>query len=383
MRRWLLIGCVAALLCVAAYVVLARIVPEGEPPGHPSAVSRIDTRGSLAAARGVGTDVLPAPIAIEAFFLRQGEVEEFEVSVGTCDSVEFNAMGTITGLALSIEDPKGRRLSADVAGVSFQEKDALAVWRVRSPLPGEWTVTVRGKGSPQQGFLSGVEYGGVDAWLSFANQGFAPGETQTIELALGWRDRPVGNVKAAAIVTDPKSHKSNVPLRDDGTHGDRVADDGVYTAEVRGNDIEGLYMVDAWAKGRTSRGVVNRQLRGQYYEVATWPDLEIPPGGVIVRPTSDEDVFTVEVTFTNEGIGPAECVEVEFNDKQIALPFATEELENIPPGTRVTRSADWRRETYHDGTMEIEVALYACGGELEPRIDNNRGRVTFDLPARH
>jgi hypothetical protein len=306
-------------------------------------------------------------------------MEEFEVSVGSCDSVEFSAIGMITDVALSIEDPKGRRFSADDDGVSIREKDTLVIWRVRSPFPGSWTVMVRGKGSPQQGFLSGVEYGGVDAWLSFTNQGSAPGETQTIELALGWRDRPVGNVKAAAIVTDPKSHKSNVPLRDDGTHGDRVADDGVYTAEVRGNDIEGLYMVDAWAKGKTSGGVVNRQIRGQYYEVATWPDLEIPPGGVVIRPTSDEDVFTVEVTFTNEGIGPAECVEIEFIDKQVALPFATEELENVPPGARVTRSADWRRETYHDGTMEIEVALYSCG---EPRIDNNRGRAKFELPTK-
>jgi hypothetical protein len=336
----------------------------------------------LTAARGVGGDVFPAIIADNQFLLRPGKVDKFEVSVGSCDSVEFNAIGMGTGVTLSIEDPKGRRFSADDPGVSVQEKDALVIWRVRSPLPGDWTVRVRGKGSPETGFLAGIEYGGVDAELAFADQGIAPGDTQHIELALRWGDLPVGNMRAAATVTDPKSRKSKLPLRDDGAHGDRVADDGICTAEVRGNDIEGLYMVDVWAKGRTSRGVVNRQICGYYYDVATTPDVEIPPGGVVIRPTSDEDVFTVEVTFTNVGTGPAPYVEVEFNDEQTGLTFAAEEVENIVPGARVTLSANWRRESYHEGTIGIGAALFASGCSSEPRIDNNRGRATLDLPTK-
>jgi hypothetical protein len=166
-------------------------------------------------------------------------VRTFTVGEGGIADGMFSFNWTDAGdkLGVVIQRPDGTTVQDGVSGAEVYEDATHVVARVGDVQAGVWTITLSGlAGAPQYiGFLSGVNQQGAQMSLHFAqNAGqdefglFMRGLPMPILVILTDRKGPVTGAKIYAAVEHPDGRSIQLPLLDDGNHGDGIAGDGLY-----------------------------------------------------------------------------------------------------------------------------------------------------------
>ena len=140
------------------------------------------------------------------------------------------------------------------------------VWRIPSPMSGEWTLTLEPicKYSCSTNFLIEASLKSdltMEVFLGTHPQNRYIGQAIPILATLS-QSEPVLNAIVEAEVTNPENQTLTIPLFDDGFHGDGEANDGFYGNIFYETAKEGGYVAIIHAEGSTEfSGDFNRRLR--------------------------------------------------------------------------------------------------------------------------
>jgi hypothetical protein len=184
--------------------------------------------------------------------------------------------------SLRLNNPSGFEASmGDRSVSSVVETPHAVIWSLVDPVPGAWTVDVKGV----QGALSSWQYTQNKYSPALASHSAIPVDLPASIIAYvaeGGRKVTVEGVELAATVTTPGGSVITHRLHDDGVAGDSVAGDGYYSASMPPVGKTGDYVVDlalSWAGSNVA--VISRTgFAAQYF-----PTVEVTPVQLVdIRP---------------------------------------------------------------------------------------------------
>ena len=195
--------------------------------------------------------------ATAAATIRQGEVQRQTIPVDQATPTYFSLMYPSGNLDMALISPSGQRFdAASVVGrtdVSHDESNieggVMEVYNFSAPETGMWTVEVS---APSVTEASGQVAYAANAWLenpaiTFAGaverQSVHSGEPLRILGTVKNGSAPLTGASVLARVALPDNTRSDVSLHDDGTAGDTVANDGVYTGALANTTQAGTYRI--------------------------------------------------------------------------------------------------------------------------------------------
>ena len=234
-------------------------------------IATITGAGSSAGDFALANSLLPAsPAAATALqefdVIGPSQTVSHEVEVGSSTETSFSltwlSSDTITtDLRLTLETPSGATIDASGPGVVHSGPGNLdmagmmvEIYTVDAPEVGTWQLHVEAIDVPSEGAAYGVvvtvdDPVGVSAELDAGS--YEVGEPMTVALLITDGGTPVTDAAVAAEVGAPAG---DIPLTllDDGLGGDKLADDGVYTAVFSDTSACGAYIVTLTAQGSGS-----------------------------------------------------------------------------------------------------------------------------------
>jgi hypothetical protein len=197
-----------------------------------------------------------------------GVTQAHTVLIDAADTALFYVAVGGDLLRLELVSPSGRRIDAttpltDPSVVHSPVLDAgpfaYTGYHVQAPETGTWTLEVTGTGTPAADSAYGATAllqlppgTGLALAVAVDQEGYAIGDPVTITATLTADGLPVGDATVTARVVHPDgATTTEVVLVDDGTGGDAVAGDGVYSSVFTATTLSGLYGVVVSAEAAT------------------------------------------------------------------------------------------------------------------------------------
>ena len=146
--------------------------------------------------------------------------------------------------SLSLHNPSGVKASeGDRALSSVVETPHVVIWTLTDPVPGEWTVDVRGG----DGFISAWHYPKNKLDIHFVSFDNIPHDQSTefvVYISDGLERVAVPDAELRATIVAPTAQTFTYTLNDNGEFGDAVAGDAYYSATIPPLAYEGDYKVE-------------------------------------------------------------------------------------------------------------------------------------------
>ena len=145
--------------------------------------------------------------------------------------------------SFKLKNPSGLEASsADRESSETIELPNVAIVRLKEPIPGRWSLEVRGDG----GLLAAHRYSINRYRIELQMQGAVPLGTPVNIIASVTDDGSLISVDAGllALITDPDGTSVLYDLNDEGIGGDAIAGDGYYSATLTELTIDGTYNVE-------------------------------------------------------------------------------------------------------------------------------------------
>jgi len=164
------------------------------------------------------------------------------VAPGTSETTIFMFRDKSEG-SFQLSDPSGFDISAGRSFYSVKEVPNAVIWEVQDPEPGNWKVDVRGI----EGKISAWDYSSNNYRLVLETASALPlDQTMAMAAYVVENDRPVKleNVRLVANIEGPEGSKIKIQMTDDGSGGDGIPGDGVYTMLVPPLSTVGDYKVE-------------------------------------------------------------------------------------------------------------------------------------------
>ncbi|MCF7805308.1 MAG: S8 family serine peptidase [Candidatus Marinimicrobia bacterium] len=176
------------------------------------------------------------------------------------DEVRFTLLWELeeSGTYYSLVTPSGEEITPKNVGefenVELIQGKTVFSYRVRKPEFGPWLSQVQTAFQEQQVFLSVAGYSDIKTLVQIRNYG-----TQwplKLELKLLQGGQPLPGANVTARIGYPFGQYAYIELYDDGDQGgDRVARDGVYSAEFQENGEPGSYSFEFNVEGESPKGI--------------------------------------------------------------------------------------------------------------------------------
>jgi hypothetical protein len=153
-------------------------------------------------------------------------------------------------LDVSLINPEGKVVKPGNPSVSFyQDEDPdFTVITINEEFIGEWQVELAGEGQAQ---LRVIISSRLKADLLSDNNFAEAGQPLLIEAQIlefdddGTSHRVIGDGRFSAVVTSPDGSQESIDqLFDDGTHGDAVVDDGLFSRIYQNTSVPGTYSIE-------------------------------------------------------------------------------------------------------------------------------------------
>ena len=191
--------------------------------------------------------------------INQGDRVSHSVSVD--DSVSLLTVSVQyagSDVDLSITDPSGRQIQATDPRVSRREQGpTYEFWDLKPSQAGSYAVTAVGVDIPAGGEDYLLEADVSSSMMTIINtdrEEYVPGEWAKVTAFVLSDLEPLLNLSVAATIST-SSGSENLTLYDDGQHGDKGANDGVYANLLRGTNMVGTHTIAATFTGQSAKGI--------------------------------------------------------------------------------------------------------------------------------
>ncbi len=225
--------------------------------------------------------------------IAEGGIAEATFSINWDDPAEK--------VGVTITRPDASVVTDGVAGARVYQNDTHYIAHVGGLNPGDWTIKLSADaGAPdylavlaghnRQGAGMSIHFSQYqgDPLAQFLGARFLWGLPQPVIALISDRNGPVAGAEVVASVEHPDGTVIELPLFDDGEHGDGNADDGVYANEYTrttkwsdtdlpdapGNGTRGSYNVAVQASGRDNLGQSFTRIRKGSFQVFDVRDPE-------------------------------------------------------------------------------------------------------------
>lgn len=185
--------------------------------------------------------------------------------IDTNDAITFTLHADRRDLRLVFKDPKG--MAWEIAAPSSGTEPALPQTAygttIERPVAGAWTLSVISSGPLLDYPITTLQItyaNHIHARMSIPKQTFVIGESLPVSLELMDGMARVKNLRTTVTVTklkDPTVLPTFVIFHDDGSNGDRIAKDGLYTAAIP-TEAPGRFRLEAQIEGTASTGHFHR-----------------------------------------------------------------------------------------------------------------------------
>ena len=194
--------------------------------------------------------------------IRQAEVQTGSIAIDSASSVTFLLLYPSGTLDFSLTAPSGvvytSASSVNNPNVTYGNDlilgGKMAAYTITAPETGVWTYKVTGTTVTDASGMTGYS---VDAWLSgtttqikgsFGNGNLHLGDALQLTASITTGNTPFSGATVTATILLPDKTTANVTLHDDGTNGDAVKNDGIYTGSFAQTSQAGNYQVVFQAK---------------------------------------------------------------------------------------------------------------------------------------
>jgi hypothetical protein len=218
---------------------------------------------ALSAFLGVSPQPMPKGFSSLRVSLEPESRNEFWIDAN--DAITLTLPANRRDLRLVFRDPKGTiwEIAAPSAETEPTSDQTLYGTKIEHPAPGRWTLTVISPNPLPDNPVASLQIAyenQVYARMSVPKSTFVSGESLLVSLELMDGINRVKNLQATVTMVkleDPTALPKFVTFLDDGSHGDRIAKDGLYTAPLP-TDVPGKFRLEAQIEGIASTGHVHR-----------------------------------------------------------------------------------------------------------------------------
>ena len=198
---------------------------------------------------------------------------QFGIAPGTSDATLLFFKESPKG-SLRLSDPSGAEAtSGDRTTSSVTETPQVLIWRLSDPVPGQWSVEVRGI----DGVVSAWSYSSNKYTPVFDSFDTVPLDQPSVLIASvsdGQGKVTLDGVQLTASIITLNGTTLFHALNDDGKLGDSVAGDGFYSAAISPVGVEGTYLVDLELAWPEFGHVVSAQ---SSFSARPFPTIELTP----------------------------------------------------------------------------------------------------------
>ncbi|MBI4231680.1 alpha/beta fold hydrolase, partial [Candidatus Peregrinibacteria bacterium] len=296
------------------------------------------------------------------------------------DATSFNLTFTTlwnditTNLSVTITDPYGVIVDAAYPNTTIVQGFGLSIVRVSGEaIPGNWTVQLFNQNSEdrtysfQALYTTSLHFELMPTNASTTLQLYQPLSVLSY-LALG-----EGKILPETIsmrVTQPNGSVQQMPLYDDGLHGDLNASDGYFGNIFSETSHYGIYKVDARVETSYQNETVARE-ETFYFSVETITDIGLENLNVSLNGTNEGDLVTIFFSAINLGNQTAYNVTLFVYDNPPQVggeEIATITFNQLNPREKKSRLVMWNAT---QGTKNITVLLSPFDDYIDTNESNN------------
>jgi hypothetical protein len=339
--------------------------------------------------------VLEQPVAVDTVFQPLVPVDYVLAPAGSAaDSFALPAGGYLgvrvrwarRGLRLSLRSPVGTVIdSAATVGVPglLYRSDPVAPWArldVANAQAGTWILQLTAVAdTTQHVFVSPFVSGDVTLDVTPAPPHALPGQPVTLLATLERGGSPLLGGDVQSTVIDPSGNATVIALHDDGTAGDSVAGDGVYSGVFTATSVIGAYRASVRAAGGSGMAYVARGATAPFV-VQPGLDLRLDPSDLSVSAPwgypSDPIILTGVVR--NNGDLAADSVWVSGSDDSTGVAFLDTMVAVPAHGTTTVYGAF---ASPRIGIHAARISASELAGVPESDYENNRATRLLEVVA--
>jgi hypothetical protein len=268
--------------------------------------------------------------------ITQGSTQSANVLIDpSITQVRFGVDWGGSDIDLALVDPYGIVIDHDNLGsysnVSLSVADTYEFYTVNSPAPGTWTMRIEGVTIPAGGenyHAYATATAAIRMSASTDRNAYWLHDTVRITASLS-DGAPILDASIVASVTAPDGAvppSTDVPLYDDGAHGDGMANDGLYANDFTGLNWAGNYTVTVSANGVANGGA--SFARTSYQSIAV--DDDARPAVQFTAESQAELESDSELTITAQLSAILE--------EDVTVPFTVAGIATIPDDYTITGS---------------------------------------------
>ena len=168
-------------------------------------------------------------------------------------------------LDLVLYSPNGTMINPSAAtndtnisyGKGMVDKLYMAIYAIQNPEPGNWIMEITAIDVPSDGenyYAIAYQISNLTLTLSTDKDKYNQSEPVNIKADLRYNGTPLTGALVTVEVQRPDSTVENIPLFDDGSHGDIQANDGNYSIIYSNTNVGGQYNLVAHSSGTTPNG---------------------------------------------------------------------------------------------------------------------------------
>ena len=228
-------------------------------------------------------------------YINENQVITKDVTVDeNIDQMDTSMTWDGSSIELVLIDPDGTQITPQnfnaTPGITYKDEPTYAIYTLERPKPGIWQLQATGTDIPTGGEQFNLI---VTATSDFAtnflafDSSYAVGDP--IRVGINIKEK-IGDTFAAVLgatttaeIVRPDGKIATLALFDDGSHNDRVANDGVYANTYSSVDKEGTYLITISAQNGFSREIREQVVVGRIDNVLIDTSTLTPAAGATLK----------------------------------------------------------------------------------------------------
>ena len=165
-------------------------------------------------------------------------------------------------LDLVLYSPNGVRIDPSVAAIDTNvsygkgmiDDLSMAIYVIQNPEPGDWTMEITAIDVPTEGedyYAAAYLVSNISQTLSTDKEGYNQFEPISLRVDLSYGGIPLTGALVTLDIQKSDATIDNIPLFDDGSHGDIQAGDGTYSNMYTDTNVGGQYNLIVYSSGTT------------------------------------------------------------------------------------------------------------------------------------
>jgi len=246
------------------------------------------------------------------------------------------------------------------------------VYRVNAT-PGTWQCRIHGISIPVDGVnLTVGTYQENSVFFGLIQDYYdnVPGDAIPVYTYFGTNSTPYLGATVIAYIAKPDQSITQLSLYDDGTSGDKIANDGIYSNLFTNTSIQGTYRLQVNGSYIINGVPINRTDQ-KYITLKEYPDLSVNNESIQLTPAFPVagDRANISATISNIGAANATNVTVNLYDEINSIRYLIKsDRFNIPAGQSANITSLWKVRA---GTHTIVVIIGSCDEIVEYSYSNN------------